>query len=506
MAIPRTELYVPASAEEIRDDFLVDVRLEARKYADEDQVDRITRPGTDWHILGTTVGNMAMLQYSNIVKAAANTNVLTATGAALDTFRVALGLPPVLATPATGSIVVSLQPTNAFANFSNNEFTLPNGKRGRVNGTFNAVTHNSEVPVITIDTGSDCNLASGELVRFISPPANVEVNAKVSVGDPLTGGTDEEDDERKRDRILNRFRNVPAGGNWSYVVEQCLNALGSVQYAFVYPALGGSASMKVAIVKDIDPDNYDFSRSMSWQALTTVRNALYSVMPDEIEIVVSTPASTTVDAAISVTIPDAISAGGNGQGWINSPPWPNPTASQVVTIDAISADGLQITLNVFTDNSPVAGTQIAWWSSVDQKFYKRVIKTVAGMNGGWILTLDQPLRDHNNAVGTVGEYISPAATYTEEYGQAWRTSMRRLGPGQNTSDANRLPRALRHPFVQDEWYSDLSIQQLLAISQERSEITDIDWLQRSPSTPPVPASVNIAPNILVPRHFGIYKL
>lgn len=502
MAISRTEFYIPASASEIRDDFLVDVRLEARKYADEAEVDRITRPGTDWHILATSVGNLGLLQYSNIAKAVANSSPLTATGAALDEIRLSLGLPDVIATPAAGAIVVTVQ--NGFANFNNNEFTLPNGKRGKINGVFNGIVNGASVPVITIDTGSDCNLASGEIVRFVAPPPNVAVNAKVSVGEPLTGGTDEETDERKRDRILNRYRTVPAGGNWGYVIEQCLNALGSVQYAFVYPALGGPASMKVVIVQDIDPDNYVFTRSMDFAARNTVSKALYAVMPDEIEIVVNSATDSPADVALSVTLPEAVSAGGNGQGWLDQTPWPNPTFADFVDIASISPDGTVIALPVTTNTAPVAGTNIAWWSSVDQKFYPRVIKSVAGMNGAWTITLYDALVDHNQAIAQVGEYISPGMVNVDGYTQTWRNSMRRLGPGENTLDANRLPRAYRRPFKQNEWYSELSIQQLLSFTQSNPEITDIEWKYKTPAIAP-PMSIASPPYILVPNHFGMYR-
>lgn len=504
MAISLTQLYTPASADEIRDDFLTDVRLEARKHADASEVDRITRPGTDWYILATATGNLGLLQYSNIAKASNDASVLTATGQSLDNFREALGLPVISATPAAGSIVVSISPPGAFANFNNHEFVLPNGKRGRINGVFNSIVNGAAVPAITIDTGSDCNLPSGEIVRFVSPPPNVAINAKVSVGEPLTGGTDEETDERKRDRILNRYRTVPAGGNWGYVIEQCLNALGSVQYAFVYPALGGPASMKVVIVQDIDPDNYVFTRSMDFAARNTVSKALYAVMPDEIEIVVSSATDSATDVALSVTLPEAISAGGNGQGWLDQTPWPNPTFADFVDIASISPDGTVIALPVTTNTAPVAGTNIAWWSSVDQKFYPRVIKSVAGMNGAWTITLYDALVDHNQAIAQVGDYISPGMVNIDAYTRSWRNSMRRLGPGENTLDANRLPRSYRRPFKQNEWFSELSIQQLLSFTQSHSEITDIEWKYKTPAIAP-PMTVASPPYILVPNHFGMYR-
>jgi len=507
MAIPTDKLYVPASAAEIRDDFLTDVRLEARKYADSDQVDRITRPGTDWFILATAMGNLGILQYSNITKASTEANILTATGDSLDDFREALGLPLVNASPATGRIVITTQPSSAVANFNGHELVLPNGKRAKVDGVFVGVADQDEVPVITIDTGSDCNLAANSTIRFVSPPPNVQTNAKVSTNFPLIGGTDEETDERKRDRILNRLQTVPAGGNWGYCIEESLNALATVQYAFVYPALGGPGSSKVAICKDINPSLYDFSRSLSAQATAIVRDALHAVMPDEMEIVVASVVSESTDVAIRVTVPDSAQAGGNGLGWYDVTPWPEFGAAPTA-ISAITSDGLDITVDSPTVIAPIAGqTHIAWWSSVDQAFSIRLVTEVlAAVPGAWQLRLDQPIFDHNNTIAAVGDYVSPAAVNIVAYGNTWRESLRRLGPGENTTDPNRLPRALRHPFVADDWNSSLTVKQLLQLSDAHDEISDASWGYRSLTTPTVPVSVVTAPNVLVPRHFGIYEL
>lgn len=500
-------IYTPASAEELRDDFLTDVRLEARKYANADQVDRITRPGTDYYILATALGNLGLLQYSNISRADANANVLTATGVALDQFRQALGLPAVIASPATGSIVVTVQPSGFSANFDNNELVLPNGKRGKVNGVFVGVVDQTDLPVTTLDTGSDCNLAAGNVVRFVSPPPNAKTEAKVSVNAPLSGAVDNETDERKRDRILNRLQTVPAGGNWGYAIEQALNALATVQYAFVYPALGGPASEKVVVVRDIDPESYVFSRSLSTQATSIVRDALHATMPDDMEIVVASVVEQGTDVTMSMTLPVAAAAGGNGLGWLDVAPWPPLAGGQTrVTIVAISADGLTITLDAGTATAPLVNQHIAWWSKIDQQFYTRKIALVITiLPGAYVIAVDQPLVDHNNTLASVGEYISPTSVNIVAYGDTWRESMRRLGPGENTTDPNRVPRALRRPFIADEWPSTLTVRQLVDMLDAHAEIADATWTYRSLTAPSIPGAVSTAPNILVPANFGIYK-
>lgn len=508
MPTPTNKLYTPSSAAEIRDDFLTDIRIEARKYATEDEVDRVTRPGTDWFILATAVGNLGLLQYSNIATSDANTSVLYSTGNSLDEWRSTFGLTEISPAPSSGRLVVSLQPANAVVNFNNHEFVLPNGKRGKVDGVVVGVTDQGEVPVTTIDAGSDCNLAAQSIVRFVSPPPNVKSEAKVSVNSPLTGGADKETDERKRDRILNRLQTIPAGGNWGYAIEQAMNALATVQYAFAYPALGGPASVKIVLVKDIDPATYDFSRVLSTQATSIVRDALHSTMPDDIEIVVASAAGQSNEVAISVSLPAASQAGGNGKGWLDYAPWPLLTGGQTrVQITALFADPLKIQVNALTLVAPIPGkTHISWWSSADQAFYTKLVTGVTFVAlGVWHLFLETSLVDHNNTGCLVGEFISPAAVNMADYGKTWQSSMRRLGPGENTNDPNRIPRALRRPFIQDAWNSDLTVRQLTEMIAAHEEILDAAWSYRQATSPTVPA-VTSSPRVFMPSNFGIYKL
>ena len=55
MAIEVGKIYVPANAEEIRDDFLTDIRLEAIKQGVPNPP---VLPGSDWHVLATAMANI----------------------------------------------------------------------------------------------------------------------------------------------------------------------------------------------------------------------------------------------------------------------------------------------------------------------------------------------------------------------------------------------------------------------------------------------------------------
>jgi uncharacterized phage protein gp47/JayE len=499
------DLYQPANADELKGQFLRDVRLAA---IDAGVTDPPTTPGTDWDMTATACANLCLLGFANVNASEADNNVLTATGQALDDIRKAEGLPEVTAAGATGKLVITVSGTVTVT--AGQVFTIPSGLSGTVVGTYVNPADQSEVSVAMTDVGVATNLAADEIVRFSSPPVNLAVEAKVSIGEPLTGGTEIEDDERKRDRILNVRRNRPAGGNWAHLRKIALEALGSVQDCYVYPGLGGPGSCKVVPVKDFNLDNDDFSRVLSTTALDVVRLAIQTNAPNPQEIVVTAVANESCDVTLKVAIPDSALTGGNGRGWSDAQPWPILESGETsVRISAVTAGNDGVTVTALTATAPINGqTHIAWWSQVDRKFYTALILTATGSSGAWVLTLDRPLVGKTGAgpvTGGTADYVCPASEQLDKYGAAWVKLFRDLGPGENTTDINRTPRAKRHPYVTDEDPTSLTAVVLRRLTESYPEITDHEYALRSPSSPTVPAAVATAPNVLIPRRFAIYK-
>src|SRR4051794_13328180 len=91
-------LFVPESADVVRDYFLADLRLEALKASG--GVEPAVQPGTDDYRFATAVANAAMLQYSNISISRDALTPLFATGEDLENWRKALGLPEVQPSPS----------------------------------------------------------------------------------------------------------------------------------------------------------------------------------------------------------------------------------------------------------------------------------------------------------------------------------------------------------------------------------------------------------------------
>jgi hypothetical protein len=177
-----------------------------------------------------------------------------------------------------------------------------------------------------------------------------------------------------------------------------------------------------------------------------------------------------------------------------------------VTITTVTSD-TNITVDAQTAVAPIASqTTIAWWSSVDRKFYTALVTGSSGSAGAWVLTLDRPLRGKGGASPQVGDYICPAAQNLDKYGTSWVDLFRSLGPGQNTQDNDLLPRSLRRPFVSTEDRQAITTTALTSMVQRHPEITDIAFGHSPTTTPTVPATVDDAPSVLVPRRFAVYMI
>ena len=498
---PQTGLFVPSSPIEIRDDLLTDLYLEGRKFG---STAPAVTPGTDDYKFCTAVANAGYMQYANLATIKPSITPLTATGQDLDDWREALGLPVVSASPASGKLTVTVSGGGSVTLTDGQVFLYPSGLRGKVNGTQMGIFDEQDVDVIAIDTGDATNLEIGTKVRWSNPPFNVATEARVSLNGPLTGGYDAETESRKRERVLNRLRNTPGGGNWGQLREIAFNALPSVIEADVYPALGGPSSDKLVILKGFDRKRNDYHRAFQSGGINLVRTAIHSELSTSDEHVVATGDEQACDLTFALSLPASSLSGGNGLGWLDQRPWPPAGSGTHAPITAVNNFGVSITVNVATATAPIVGqTHIMWWSPNDMKLRTYLVTGVSGATGAWVLTLDQPAVDDLGNVAAVGDFVSPAAANGEKYGSTFLDLMEALGAGENTTDVNRLPRSARHPFIGEG--ADIAITNKFAtdfLSKHR-EIVDGELSYLPVSTPSVPSLVSDNPKVLVPRHFGI---
>lgn len=461
-------------------------------------------PGSDWYALATAEAHLHAIGIQSVALAARDVTPLEAQEPKLDEWRQSFGLPVVPASASRGRIIVE---TTGTASVSEGRvLTHATGARYSTTATTINVANNDEIEVVCLDPGTAGDRAPGDVLQFVAPPENVKTLATVSETEPIAGGADVEDAERKRDRILNRTANAPGGGNWGQLRQIALDASPAVQDAYVYPALGGPASTKVVICRRFDPSRRVFTRTPSSALLTLVRYELQANGADGLATVVQGVADEAVDVSLTVTIPDSVLAGGDGNGWLDASPWPSLNGDTRVAVTAVT-DERTITVGALTTTAPVAGqTRIAWYSPIDRAFTVRTVITQTGTAGAWVLGLDGPLTSSDGSTVAVGDYVSPAAANSLAYGTTWRDLLGSLGPGENTASTYRLPRAARRPLTTTEDSPDLNANQLRAFGNKHAEVLDIAYSYRSVTGPTVPAAIATAPNVLVPRHFAVYPL
>lgn len=100
------------------------------------------------------------------------------------------------------------------------------------------------------EAGSAYNDDSGITLSFISPISGVDSTITVSVAG-IDGGTDEEDDEPYRSRVLTRKRRPPHGGAYFDYVNWVLEISGNTR-AWSFPQYQGNGTIGVAYVRDND--------------------------------------------------------------------------------------------------------------------------------------------------------------------------------------------------------------------------------------------------------------
>lgn len=492
--------YVPANAAQIRDDFLTDLRLAAIEAG---VAEPPVHEGTDWHLLGTAIGEMGLGQYANIRIGEERTNILDAVGDDLKRESQALGLPELEPSKASGRLRVEV--VSGTATFQAGALAvLPNGKTVQVVAR-QTVVNGGEVDVEATEAGTSGNAKGGTVASWLSPPVNAKSAATVSTSAPLTLGLDAESDDHRRKRILNKLQNSPAGGNWAHIRELGLNASPAFRDVFVYPALGGPASCKVVPVKAFDAVNGDWSPVPTTAQMQTLRAALGAELSDSVEIVKQAPAAVDLNATLLVTVPNAKAAGGDGNGWTDQTVWPllEIADAGVVTVSAVTSP-TQVTVTAQTATPPTgAQSHVMWWSTLDQKFHVRTVLSSSGSSGAWALTFDAPLTDSAGFGPAVGDYISPALVHADKYRSTWLAIAESFGPSENTADPNRLPRALRHPLAATEQGPTMTQAQLTAFQSAHAEVSDLAWGVTSALA--VPAAVLSAPEVFRPARFGIYR-
>lgn len=178
-------------------------------------------------------------------------------------------------------------------------------------GTISA--ESAAIAVTATVAGADGNTAASTSLTLVSPITGINTATTVASGG-LSGGSDEEDDESLRDRLLARIQQPPHGGASFDYASWALEVSG-VTRAWVYPQELGLGTVTVRFVRDDDasiiPDAgevatvqaYIDSKRPVTAAVTVVAP---TVVPLDFEISGLNPNNTTVKAAIEAELEDLL--------------------------------------------------------------------------------------------------------------------------------------------------------------------------------------------------------
>jgi len=160
--------------------------------------------------------------------------------------------------------------------------------------------------ITAIDAALAGNRLSGQTLTLQSPIVAVNAGAVASA---LTGGTDIEDDDSLRDRLLFRIKNPPQGGSKADYEAWAL-AVPGVTRAFVYPLEMGAGTVTVRFMMD---DTYSNGIPLSGD-VTAVANYIEPIRPVTASVVVVAPVAVPLNFTIAglspsnVTVKAAIDA------------------------------------------------------------------------------------------------------------------------------------------------------------------------------------------------------
>lgn len=149
-------------------------------------------------------------------------------------------------------------------------------------------------PVEAVEAGEAGNRDAGQALLLVSPIVGVQSTATAG---ELSGGSDEEEDDSLRARLLTRIQTPPQGGAKSDYVTWALEVSG-VTRAWCYPLELGLGTVTLRFVRDDDADPIP-----SAEEVATVQAYIDALRPVTAQLTVAAPIAQPLNFTISGLIP-----------------------------------------------------------------------------------------------------------------------------------------------------------------------------------------------------------
>ena len=333
--------------------------------------------------------------------------------------------------------------------------------------------------------------------------ANLVQKCTVDVG-AIDGGSNADDQETLRKRLLRKLKFPSIGGNWGAAIELAEEASSSVNSAFVYPAVRGPSTYDVAI---LGPSG---DRILSSSIQSTVASHITSEMPGQDDLNLTSATAELLDVIIDLTLPLPQYAGGAGGGWRDATSWPSTLESGIGgKISAVN--NTQITVTSTFADVPRVGNRFGIWDDSSSIMKEYTILVVSGPPGAYVITIDSSQSDELDFV-TTGMYCSAGAFYLTEYANLIYNAVVGMGPGEKTDNIDYIPRGYRKPSEDVEYTSKLTSRILSVITDARPEVIDVSYAARyetgtvtTRTTASIPAAPADAPNLLTLKNLAFRR-
>ncbi len=513
------------SQEKIRDDFLGTYRAELIRRG-------INNPnvsfGTEIYVKATALAQQVAVAMQNTQQEGDALMPDTALGADMIRFAGFFGMKLRAAAGSVGQVIFH---TNILASIpvlvsADTQLQDDAGLIYKVSAT-GFFKEGDKIEIQAVDTGISTNLKINSTLKWVLQPPFA--TAIVETAFAFTGGTDNENIEGLRGRVLERLANPPGGGNWSQVVGITEDSTAAIQKAFVYPAINGPATAGVAIASA--PTDVYKGRDFNGDVSILNNFAIPAVLgnfPEFAEFIITNCVNQPIDISLGLSLPQSKKASipGNGTGWVDANIFPIPIisgTSYVTGFCDVTSVATSTLFNLNVDatiaDALVASSSIVniCWISKNDWILRTAQATVSGAFSPYTVALtvnSDPFVDTLSQTIQIGDYVFPASLNVLAYYNAILAEFAGFGPGQKLDPllfSALFPRAFRRPTIQDAWPSDIGPSVLKFLSETGKEILDVQYLYKQdvgagPGKCPIPTDVQVGPFILTPNNIGFYPI
>ena len=501
MALPAVGSSAYPTRAELRDAMLRTVKLAFQRRG----LSANVLPGSDHYIRCDAVAKRLAIAYANLENVLDTLSPLDAQEEYLEALCGVFGITRRGASRAAGYVTIVVTGGGTITIPAGFQCTSAAGVKYQTTSANVAVSNGASVQVQAVNAGASTNVVAGALVSWDSASIGFLGSTATVAAGGIINGFDEDDDEKLRERLIDRLSYPQGGGNISQFRAWAEETSAAIEKAYAYAAARGPGSVDVALTSE------GGTREVSSLYVAEVSAYIATQVPGHVGLNVTSVVAQELDVVLLAKLPLPPQAGGSGGGWRDATPWPSGAVTLGVSdgkvTGYVSGTG---TATVRETTAPVVGQRIGVWDPTggtdgDGTMREYEVATVGGVAGAWTITVANGF-----TVSPLGAYVSAGAANLADYGDTFLAAMQSLGPGEKTTSTNILPRGRRQPPPDVSNPSDATSKQLDAITSTFAEVLDLSYAARletgtttTRTAPSVPATTTLAPRILTLKHFAI---